>query len=165
MDYSKMCSVYIGLGSNKGKRIGNIKEALNHLKEKMEVEKVSSFYLTEPVGIKGGWFVNCVLKVRTDNNPKKLLEILLEIEKRMGRIRTKKKISRVIDLDLLFYEGKIIKEKDLTLPHPRLHKRRFVLIPLAEINPELYHPILKKSIKEILESLIDAHRVYLVKGE
>lgn len=125
----------------------------------MEVKKVSSFYLTEPVGIKGGWFVNCVLEVRTDSDPKKLLKILLEIEKRMGRIRTKKKISRVIDLDLLFYKGKIIKEKDITLPHPRLHKRRFILIPLAEINPELYHPILKKSVKELLRSLTDEHRV------
>ena len=109
--------------------------------------------------------MNCVLEVRTDNDPKKLLGILLEIEKRMGRTRTKKKTSRVIDLDILFYEGKIIKEKDITLPHPRLHKRRFVLIPLAEINPELYHPILKKSIKEILESLTDEHRVYIVNGE
>jgi len=154
-----MCSVYIGLGSNKGKRIRNIKEVLNHLKKKMEVKKVSSFYLTEPVGIKGRWFVNCALEVRTDNDPKRLLKILLEIEKRMGRIRTKKKISRVIDLDLLFYKGKIIKEKDFTLPHPHLYKRRFILIPLAEINPELYHPILKKSVKELLESLTDEHRV------
>lgn len=154
-----MCSVYIGLGSNEGERIRNIKEALNHLKKKMEVKKVSSFYLTEPVGIKGGWFVNCALEVRTDSDPKRLLKILLEIEKRIGRIRTKKKISRVIDLDLLFYKGKIIKEKDLTLPHPHLHKRRFILIPLAEINPELYHPILKKSVKELLESLTDEHRV------
>jgi len=137
-----------------------VKQALDYIGEKMKIEKVSSLYLTEPIGIKGGWFVNCVLEAITEEKPEELLETFLGIEKKMGRRRIKeKKISRVIDLDLLFYEEKIIKEKDLIIPHPSLHKRRFILTPLNEINPNFHHPVLKKSIKEILESLTDKHRV------
>lgn len=155
-----MARVYIGIGSNKGKRIKNINQALNYIREEIKIEKVSSFYLTEPVEVKGGWFVNCVLEATTDKKPEELLKTLLKIEKKIGRIRTKeKKISRVIDLDLLFYKEGIIKGKNLVLPHPSLHKRRFTLVPLNEINPDLYHPVLKKSIKETLESLTDKHKV------
>ncbi|MFQ6067557.1 MAG: 2-amino-4-hydroxy-6-hydroxymethyldihydropteridine diphosphokinase [bacterium] len=151
--------VYIGLGSNKGARLKNIDLALNHLKEKIAVEKISSFYLTEPVGIKGGWFVNCVLEGKTEQSPEKLLDILLEIEKRMGRVREKKKASRVIDLDLLLYEDAVVDKVDLTVPHPHLHERRFILTPLVEINPNLVHPVLEKTLKEILKELKDSHQV------
>jgi len=160
-----MARVYVGIGSNKGKRIKNVNQALHYIREEIKIEKISSFYLTEPVEVKGGWFVNCVLEATTNKKPEELLKILLKIEKKMGRIRIKEnKISRVIDLDLLFYEEEIIKEKDLILPHPSLHKRRFILIPLNEINPGLYHPVLKKSIKEILESLNDKYRVEKILG-
>ena len=160
-----MARVYIGIGSNKGKRIKNINQALHYIREEMKIEKISSLYLTEPVEVKGRWFVNCVLEAITDKKPEELLKVLLKIEKKMGRIRIKeKKISRVIDLDLLFYEEKIINEKHLILPHPSLHKRRFTLVPLNEINPALYHPVLKKSIKETLESLTDKHRVEKILG-
>ncbi len=166
-----MACAYIGIGSNKGKRIKNAKEALGHIREEMRVERVSSFYLTEPIevypvregfsnGVNGKWFVNCVLQVTTNQEPRELLRTLLKIEGKMGRIRIKeKKISRIIDLDLLLYEEKIIKEKELTLPHPLLHKRRFVLAPLSEINPDVYHPLLKKPVKEILATLTDNHAV------
>lgn len=155
-----MATAYIAIGSNKGKRIKNIKEALVRIREEMRVEKTSSFYLTEPVELKGGWFVNCVLEVKTDKEPEELVRTLLKIEEKMGRIRIKeKKIPRVIDLDLLLYEERIMEEKDLILPHPSLHKRGFVLIPLNEINPDLYHPVLKKSVKEILQSLTDIKQV------
>ena len=151
--------VYIGLGSNKGDRLKNIKVALDHLKEKIAVEKVSSFYLTEPVGMKGRWFVNCVLEGKTEQSPEKLLDTLLQIEKRMGRIREKKKNPRVIDLDLLLYEDAVVDKVDLIVPHPHLHKRRFALIPLVEINSHLVHPVLGKSLKEILKELKDSHQV------
>ncbi len=151
--------VYLGLGSNKGHRLQNIEVALDHLKEKIAVEKISSFYLTEPVGMKGGWFVNCVLEGKTEQSPEKLLHTLLEVEKRMGRIREKKKTSRVIDLDLLLYEDVIVDKIDFVVPHPHLHKRRFVLIPLVEINPHLIHPGMGKSLKEILKELKDSHQV------
>lgn len=155
-----MATAYIAIGSNKGKRIKNIKEALVRIREEMRVEKTSSLYLTEPMELKGGWFVNCVLEAKTDKEPEELVRTLLKIEEKMGRIRIKeKKIPRVIDLDLLFYEERIMEEKDLILPHPSLHKRGFVLIPLNEINPDLYHPVLKKSVKEILQSLTDIKQV------
>ncbi len=150
---------YIGLGSNKGDRLKNIKVALDHLKEKIAVEKISSFYLTEPVGMEGRWFVNCVLEGKTEQSPEKLLDTLLQIEKRMGRIREKKKNPRVIDLDLLLYEDAVVDKVDLIVPHPHLHKRRFALIPLVEINPNLVHPVLGKSLKEILKGLKDSHQV------
>ena len=160
-----MACAYIGIGSNKGKRIENAKEALARIREEMRVEKVSSFYLTEPIKVKGEWFVNCVLEVTTNQEPRELLRTLLKIEGKMGRIRIKeKKISRIIDLDLLLYEEKIIKEKELTLPHPLLHKRRFVLAPLTEINPDVYHPLFKKPIKEILAALTDNHAVEKILG-
>lgn len=151
--------VYIGLGSNKGDRLKNIEVALDHLKEKIVVEKISSFYLTEPVDMKGGWFVNCVLEGKTERSPEKLLDTLLQIEKRMGRIREKKKTSRVIDLDLLLYEDAVVDKVDLIVPHPHLHKRRFVLTPLVEINPHLVHHVLGKSLKEILKELKDSYQV------
>ncbi len=151
--------VYIGLGSNKGDRLKNIKVALDHLKEKIVIEKISSFYLTEPVGMEGRWFVNCVLEGKTEESPEKLLDTLLQIEKRMGRIREKKKNPRVIDLDLLLYEDAVVDKVDLIVPHPHLHKRRFALIPLVEINSHLVHPVLGKSLKEILKGLKDSHQV------
>ena len=154
-----MSVVYIGLGSNKGDRLQNIDLALDHLKEKIVVEKISSFYLTEPVEMKGGWFVNCVLEGKTEQPPEKLLHTLLEIEKKMGRVREKKKTSRVIDLDLLFYEDAVIDKVNLVVPHPHLYKRRFILTPLVEINPNLVHPGLGKSLKEILKGLKDSHQV------
>ncbi|MFQ5834693.1 MAG: 2-amino-4-hydroxy-6-hydroxymethyldihydropteridine diphosphokinase [bacterium] len=151
--------VYLGLGSNKGDRLKNIEVALNHLKKKIAVEKISSFYLTEPVGMKGEWFVNCVLKGKTEQPPEKLLDTLLQIETRMGRVRKKKKVSRLIDLDLLLYEDAVVDKVDLAVPHPHLHKRRFVLTPLVEISPNLVHPVLGKSLKEILKELKNSHQV------
>jgi len=160
-----MACAYIGIGSNKGKRIKNVREALDCIKKKMKIERISSLYLTEPIEVKGEWFVNCALEVMTNKEPMQLLRTLLKIEEKMGRIRIKeKKISRIIDLDLLLYEEKILKEKELVLPHPSLHKRRFVLIPLNEINPDIYHPLLKKPVKEILASLTDNHVVEKILG-
>jgi len=117
---TEMPLVYIGLGSNKGDKVKNIREALKHLEKKIKVRR------------KGEWFINCALEGETKEEPRDVLNTLLQIEKEMGRIRTGEKGPRIIDLDLLLYEKKIIQEGDLTLPHPRLHKRKFVLIPLLE---------------------------------
>lgn len=154
-----MPRVYIGLGSNRGDRLKNLKDSLSHIKREIEVREVSSLYLTEPVGMKGSWFLNCVLEGETELDPNELMETLLAIEKEMGRVRKKKKEERIIDLDLLLYQGRVLKEKGLILPHPRLHKRRFVLVPLVEINPHLYHPVLRKTVKEILNGLKDSHGI------
>jgi len=151
--------VYIGLGSNRGDRLKNLKDSLSHIKREIEVRRVSSLYLTEPVGMKGGWFLNCVLEGETELDPNELMETLLAIEKAMGRVRKKKKEERIIDLDLLLYQGRVLKEKGLILPHPRLHKRRFVLVPLVEINPHLYHPVLRRTVKKILNGLTDSYRI------
>ena len=152
-----MPRVYIGLGSNRGDRLKNLQDSLSHIKREIEVRRVSSLYLTEPVGMKGSWFLNCVIEGETELDPHELMDTLLAIEKEMGRVRKKKKEERVIDLDLLLYQGRVFKEKGLILPHPRLHKRGFVLVPLVEINPHLYHPVLKRTVKEILNGLKDSH--------
>ena len=109
--------------------------------------------------MEGEWFINCVLEAKTEKQPREILEELLKIERKIGRVRTKEKKSRIIDLDLLFYDDKIIEEEGLIIPHPRLQRRRFVLIPLLEINPHFLHPGIKKSIKEILRDLKDSHWV------
>ncbi len=156
-----MAQVYIGLGSNKGNRLFYINSALEKLGNIVHIEKVSSFYLTEPVEVKGGWFINCVVKASTIKSPAQLIQQLLQIEKELGRKRDNKdrKLRRTIDLDLLFYDNLIISQKGLTVPHPRLHQRRFVLVPLVEIAPELRHPLLKKTVKELLQQLEDSHEV------
>ena len=154
-----MPRVYIGLGSNRGDRLKNLKDSLSHIKREIEVRRVSSLYLTEPVGMKGSWFLNCVLEGETELEPNELMETLLAIEKEMRRVRKKKKEERIIDLDLLLYQRRVLKEKGLILPHPRLHKRRFVLVPLVEINPHLYHPVLRRTVKEILNGLTDSYRI------
>ena len=154
-----MTKIYLALGTNVGKRLYHIRLALEKLKKDIFVEKLSSLYLTEPVGIEDKrWFVNCVLQGKTKMSPRELLEYLMQIEKKMGRVRGKKE-RRTIDLDILFYGEKVIEEKDLIIPHPRLHERRFVLLPLAEIEPNLKHPLLKKSVEQLLLELSNAQQV------
>lgn len=153
-----MAQTYISLGTNNGKRLQNIQLAVKKLKNIILIEKISSSYLTQPVEIKGGWFINCVVRGQTEKEPLQLLKCLLQIEKEMGRVRGKKE-KRTIDLDILFFEEKIIKMENLTIPHPRAHQRRFVLVPLAEINPQLKHPLFGKSIQVILNDLQDISKV------
>ena len=153
-----MIEIYIGLGTNWGKRLQNIHEAIERIKNIVKVERVSSLYLTQPVEVKGGWFVNCVLKGLTERDPFFLLEKFLLIEKEMGRKRGEKE-KRTIDVDMLFYGDKVIKDSVLTIPHPRLHQRRFVLVPLVEVSPHFIHPVFKKSTEELLKTLKDPHRV------
>jgi len=150
---------FLGIGSNLGDRAANCREALARL-EKVEhtsVMCVSGFYETEPVGFKEQErFINAAVELATDLDPLALLDRLLEVEQTMGRVRTVKWGPRLIDLDLLLYDDLTMKHPRLTLPHEFLHERVFVLLPLAEIAPDLVHPVRGMSIRALLESLPDA---------
>lgn len=151
-----MAVVYLGLGSNLGDRRKNIEEAIKLIAQRkdIKVREVSSLYETEPVGYEGQrWFINGALKVETTLKPEELLGALKEIEKAVGRVGSSRWGPRVIDLDILLYDDKKIKDKDLIIPHPEMHRRTFVLIPLAEITPDLIHPVIKRPIPELLADL------------
>lgn len=146
--------VYLSLGSNIGDRAMNLREAIERLGELGRVAAVSSLYETEPVEFtEQPWFLNCVVELETSLTPVQLLAGILEIEKQMGRYRGKKKGPRNIDLDVLLYGDRIVDSPELTIPHPAMEERRFVLAPLAEIAPEVTHPVCKKSVRELLEGL------------
>lgn len=146
--------VYLSLGSNLGDRPVNLKFAIDRLRDLGEVVAVSAFYETEPVEVTAQpWFLNCVLKLETEKMPRQLLAGILGLEHEMGRERKQKKGPRLIDIDILLFGNSIIQLPGLTVPHPAMHERRFVLEPLAEIAPEVRHPVLKKSILELREAL------------
>lgn len=122
--------------------------------ENTRLIRVSPLYRTEPLGIREqDWFVNAVAEIRTALPPRELLSALLHIENRMGRVRARRWGPRVIDLDLLLYGQSVIEEPGLTVPHPELHKRRFVLVPLNEIAPYAVHPVFGISVKSLLDRL------------
>jgi len=148
-------SAYLCLGSNLGAREKNLTWALSLLSQEVNLKKVSSIYETEPVGYKEQpLFLNLVCCITTNLNPGGLLRLAKTIESKMGRIPSGQINSpRPIDIDILFYDNQIIKTKDLTIPHPRLPDRAFVLVPLAEIAPELVHPELGKSITELASNI------------
>ena len=145
---------YIGLGTNLGDRLGNIQEALRKLDDLPIIQsvRVSSVYEAAPVGVTDQpFFLNLVVAVRTSLAPQALLDALLHIENQMGRVRTERWGPRVIDMDLLLYGGAQVALPGLTVPHPRLRERGFVLIPLAEIAPELTLPGDGKKVADIAE--------------
>jgi len=149
---------YVALGSNLGDREKNLKEALKHIAALPETKviKSSSIYETEPVGEpKQRPFYNAVVKIETSLAPERLLQKLQEIEKAFGRVRKEKWGPRTLDLDILLYEQQIIATDKLTIPHPLMAERAFVLEPLAEIDPEAYHPVLEKTAAELLRELMD----------
>ena len=159
-----MATAYLSLGSNSGDRLQFLKGAIKKIEEsaKISIKKVSSVYETEPVGHKEqGRFLNLVLQVQTSLDPLPLLEHLLAIEDQMGRERKAKWGPRNIDVDLLLYDNQLVHSDRLIIPHPQMHKRRFVLIPLAEIAPQLLHPLLKKSAPQLLEGCKDKSMVRL----
>jgi 2-amino-4-hydroxy-6-hydroxymethyldihydropteridine diphosphokinase len=157
-------NAFLGIGTNLGDREVNLQEVLVRIEESIgEILAVSSVYETEPWGFESkDWFLNMILFIRTDLKPSGLLGRLLIIEALMGRVRDEKDYkSRIIDIDILLYENETISEPGLTIPHPRLHKRRFVLVPLCEINPDGIHPVLKKSFASLLSECQDKSKVVL----
>ena len=148
-------TVYLSLGSNLGDRERNLRDALGLLAEPgLRVLRVSSFYETEPLEVRDQRrFLNAVAEAETDLFPKQLLARLQRIEQRLGRRRLKPKGPRTIDIDILLYGGTVIDAEELQVPHPRLAQRRFVLEPLAELAPDLRHPVTRRTVTEMLRDV------------
>jgi 2-amino-4-hydroxy-6-hydroxymethyldihydropteridine diphosphokinase len=185
-----MTTIYLSVGANIGDRAGNVRRAIEGLgalalvpsdtgrspapsgKERspapsgtgrgMRVTRVSSLYETEPVEMREQpWFLNCVVEAETDLLPQQVMDALLEIERGMGRERRVPKGPRLIDVDILLYGSSVVQIPGLEIPHPRMAERRFVLVPFAEIAPGVQHPILKKTISELLAETPDRSEVRL----
>jgi 2-amino-4-hydroxy-6-hydroxymethyldihydropteridine diphosphokinase len=153
---------YIGIGSNLGNPVEMCLDAVRRIAsvDGIALLRCSSLYRTEPFGLKNqDWFVNAVAEVRTSLSARKLLQTLMQIEREMGRVREIHWGPRVIDLDILLFGQEVIKEDDLVIPHPELHKRRFVLVPLNEIASYAIHPAFGVSVKGLMQRLQDDSRV------
>lgn len=159
---------FIAIGSNLGDRRANHLEAIERIGNlpQTRVVKQSSLYESEPLGDAKMWFVNSVIEIETDANPAELLKRLLAIEEAMGRKRVsgKKWGSRIIDLDILFFNSEIIDKRNLQVPHPELQNRRFVLAPLSEVAPQMIHPRLSTTVSAMLAGLKDKKRVHLMRS-
>ena len=150
--------VFLGIGTNMGNRESNLEQAAARIEEFIGPVRVSSsIYETEPWGFESSdKFLNIVLKVETELSPSGLLGRILMIEALLGRVRGLQRYSsRLIDIDILLYDEIIVEEESLIVPHPQIQNRRFVLIPLCEIDADLIHPVLRKSLGELLEECSD----------
>lgn len=152
-----MKNVYIGIGSNLGDPRKNCLEAIDRIGKisKCSILRVSNLYRTEPVGVEyREWFINGVIALSAGLSPRDLLDRLFAIESDMGRVRKCGQWApRVIDLDILLFGRDIIDEDKLSIPHPLMHKRRFVLIPMLDLAPDLEHPLMGKSMSELLRAI------------
>jgi 2-amino-4-hydroxy-6-hydroxymethyldihydropteridine diphosphokinase len=151
-----MATAYLGLGSNIGDRIKCIKSAIKLLNKNPQIEviKTSSFYESEPLEYPNqAWFVNAVVMIETSLKPGELLKVAADIETELERVRTIRWGPRTIDIDILLYDQELVSTSELQIPHLRMHARAFVLIPLEEIAPEMKHPILNKTAKELFDQL------------
>ncbi len=143
--------VYLALGSNLGDRLANLKEAINSLTPQMEVKAKSGVYETPPVGYEDQpKFLNQVIRVKTYLEPEPLLKHIKRLEVALGRKESFPNGPRLIDIDILFYDELVLYSPALVIPHPRLHERAFVLLPMMDLDPELVHPVNKKSVHEML---------------
>ncbi len=160
--------ILIAIGSNLnsesfGNPLQNCKKAIEFLKENFEIEKISNFYESEPIPKSNQpMYVNAAVSVKTELLPNKILEYLLSIENIFKRVRNLKNESRMIDLDLLCYNELILNTKQLKLPHPRMHLRRFVMQPVCDINEEWLHPLYKKKAKNLIKNLANQN-IYNIK--
>ena len=146
--------VYLSLGSNIGDRENHLREAIRRIGGLGRVTSISSFYETEPVEVTDqAWFLNCAVALETAIPPARLMLELLGIERGMGRQRNQKKGPRSIDIDILLFGDTVVNTPDVTIPHPAMQQRRFVLEPLAEIAPDLRHPVSNKTVRELLDQL------------
>ena len=144
--------VYLSLGSNVGDREANLREAIRRLADSGQVRKTSALYETQPVDLLNQpWFLNCVVELETGMTPQDLMRAALALEEEMGRMRIKKKGPRKIDIDIVLFGDAIVDTKSLTIPHPEMHKRRFVLQPLVEVAPLARHPVLNRTASELLQ--------------
>lgn len=152
-----MKTVYLGLGSNLGNRQSNLRAAIERLSESgVHVVRVSPTYETEPVGFANqGWFLNLVVEAETALFPVQLLARTSRIERDLGRVRSVPNGPRTVDIDILLYGQAVIHTAKLEVPHPRMGERRFVLAPLADLAPDLRHPVTRRSIRRMLEDAPD----------
>lgn len=146
--------IFLSLGTNLGDRLANLSKARSLLTAKVQIDKASPIYETPPWGFTDQpAFLNQVLQVETDLQPLELLAFLKQIETSMGRQPTRRYGPRLIDLDILFYHDQVLELPQLVIPHPHLHERAFVLVPLADLAPEFKHPVNGKTVKEMLEEV------------
>jgi 2-amino-4-hydroxy-6-hydroxymethyldihydropteridine diphosphokinase len=146
--------VYLSLGSNLGNREANLRSAIAQLNTMVPILATSSMYETQPVDVPNQpWFLNCIAALETDMTPRELLQLALQVEAAMGRLRLQDKGARKIDIDVVLFGNRIVDEPGLKIPHPAMDQRRFVLEPLVEVAPEARHPGLEKTARELLADL------------
>lgn len=162
-----MVTVYLSLGSNKGDRARYIARAIEALGAcGVNVTRESSLYETEPVETSSkSWFLNCVVEAETNLLPPQLMHMLLDIERALGRRRRVPRGPRFIDMDILLYEDRVVSSEQLEIPHPRMAGRRFVLVPFAEVAPDVRHPVFEKTIAELLVETPDRSEVRPYQGK
>ncbi len=151
-------TVYISVGSNIGDKLAHCKSGIEALTRSGDnlLEKVSGFYRTEPVDFKDqDWFVNAAVRITTRLDPLALLKELQSIQLRAGLKKRVRFGPRILDLDIIFFDDRIINTPNLIVPHPRMHKRRFVLQPICDIDFSIIHPVIKKNVQDLLDSLDD----------
>tara|TARA_B100000029_G_scaffold283923_1_gene277609 strand:- start:507 stop:1004 length:498 start_codon:yes stop_codon:yes gene_type:complete len=161
--------IYIAIGSNlTGDNnitpLENCKKAVAIIKKHIIVKKISHWYKSKPIPSSNQpWFVNGVIEVKTDKSSINLLDLLLKVEKDLGRVRNKKNEARIIDLDIIDYKKKIFYKKNrLIIPHPRMHERAFVLLPMRDLNPKWYHPIKKKSLNALIKKIKNKQKIFKI---